>query len=433
MKSRSASLAAAFAFSAAFGLTCLSPTEAEAQTWTAQTTNLTGNVAAIHFATENIGYAAVGNSILKTTNGGAIWTNIYPDEWTYQAFYFLNKDTGWAVGNGGDIRKTTNGGTAWTNQTNNGGGTNQLIRVVFTNPLRGFAIRSSLSNGKNIIRTTNGGTTWEPDTIGTGLFITDIQFMTPAIGVAVGGRFVFKTADSGNTWTATTTFPFGTALYASKFLNVNTGYIAGTYATLYGNIGEIHKTTNGGTTWTKVLTGEYNDIGNISWNDLDCVDADRCLISGNGGAFLAGGFAYLTRNGGVTWEKTYSKNPGIFNAVSFHSATGAYLVGNTGLIMRSDAVTAVAPAVLSNRNGSLTLSRAAGAWTAHFNLIRGGAVHLTLYDLAGKPLWTSTLRGAAGENSVTVPTYEKQTGIRILELRTDEGRQVGMLAVRTGM
>jgi photosystem II stability/assembly factor-like uncharacterized protein len=53
----------------------------------------------------------VGNSIYRTTNGGANWTpQANPANHFLWGVSFVDADTGWAVGNFGTILHTTTGG-----------------------------------------------------------------------------------------------------------------------------------------------------------------------------------------------------------------------------------------------------------------------------------------------------------------------------------
>ena len=421
MNSRHASLASTFAL--ALTLALVPARKAAAQTWTAQTTNVTVNVAAIHFATENIGYAAAGTSILKTTNGGDIWTNIYPNEWTYRSFSFVNKDTGWAVGNGGDIRKTTNGGTTWVNQTNNGGGTTPLGHVVFASSLAGFASRAdgTTSTG-NVIRTANGGTTWIPDTIGANnRLVNKFQFLTPAIGWAIGGVGVYKTIDSGNTWiSAATGLPTVVSWNALKFVTPDIGYVAG-----YSE--GIYKTTNGGTSWTAQLTGTFQGIGDITWNSLDCLDTSTCFASGTGGAYMPGGFVYKTTNGGAAWTQNLNLNPGVINGLVFPSAAGGYIIGTNGMIRKSSAVVAILPSDAAAAHAGLRIARSAAGWNVGYSVQADQPVTVSVLDLQGRPVWSSTASAKAGDNTLLIPASGFSAGVQILEFRSSAGRDALLL------
>ncbi len=102
-------------------------------TWTTQTSGIASNLQDVYFIDANTGWA-VGNTgrIRKTINGGSTWTaQTSGVTTTLNSVHFTDANTGWVVGANGVVRKTTNGGTTWTAQTA-GVGTNALYSVVFS-------------------------------------------------------------------------------------------------------------------------------------------------------------------------------------------------------------------------------------------------------------------------------------------------------------
>ncbi|MEO8211324.1 MAG: YCF48-related protein [bacterium] len=92
------------------------------------------------------------NLILKSTDGGINWIDIYPDiQFSLDAMYFIDEDTGWVAG--GKIYKTINGGSNWSLQLDNG---LQFINAInFVNTLTGWAV----GEGGLILKTITGGLT----------------------------------------------------------------------------------------------------------------------------------------------------------------------------------------------------------------------------------------------------------------------------------
>lgn len=103
-----------------------------------------------------------------------------------------------------------------------------------------------------VIRTTNGGVTWVGDSVNVGAnaikHLEFVQFLTPAVGYCSGPAGVFKSQDSGKTWTSIR--PDSTAaLWGGWFRDENVGWICG------GTCGRnaFWRTADGGTTWTSFL------------------------------------------------------------------------------------------------------------------------------------------------------------------------------------
>jgi hypothetical protein len=94
-------------------------------------------------------------NILKTTNTGQTWENIYSgvveDLWDIE---FLDRKTGFAVGDFGRILKSEDGGETW--RKTNSGTQENIYCITFVNDLKGWA---GTENGMRY--TTDGGETWQ--------------------------------------------------------------------------------------------------------------------------------------------------------------------------------------------------------------------------------------------------------------------------------
>jgi len=85
--------------------------------------------------------------------------------------------------------------------------------------------------------------------------------------------------------------------------------------------GAVAKTTDGGATWTNVL----NVSGKGYFNEINCADENTCMVVGEGGGDT---FAYLTKNGGVTWNKVHEASDGSsLMGCKMLSTTEAWLSG----------------------------------------------------------------------------------------------------------
>jgi hypothetical protein len=103
-----------------------------------------------------------------------------------------------------------------------------------------------------VIRTTNGGVTWVGDSVNVSAddskHLEFVQFLTPAVGYCSGPAGVFKSQDSGKTWTSVRPDPTA-AIWGGWFRDENVGWICG------GTCGRnaFWRTADGGTTWTSFL------------------------------------------------------------------------------------------------------------------------------------------------------------------------------------
>ena len=194
----------------------------------------------VRFPTKDTGYVvgAVspfgGGVITKSTDGGFGWPSIsgFGAKWLRSA-WFLNGQTGYAVGDNGTIIKTTNGAATWAYLIS--GATSDNYSVCFTTPSTGVVTGSD----GTILKTTSAGTNWFIAGSGTSRTLKSVSFYDANNGYISGdnGTILF-TSDGGSTWSA---------LYAVTSRNLNsicfpapdTGYVAGDHGT-------ILKTTNGG-------------------------------------------------------------------------------------------------------------------------------------------------------------------------------------------
>jgi photosystem II stability/assembly factor-like uncharacterized protein len=182
---------------------------------------------------------------------------------------------------GGGVWKTTNGGTNWTVLTDTQSTLSMgAVAIARSNPLvvyagTGEANNSGDSNfGRGILVSTNGGVSFTLNTGPSGVFNTNrmtcsriavdptnasIAYAAMANlgnnGIAVGGiTGVYKTIDSGSTWTNVTaangkdnTFPWSDVVVdpnTPTIVYAAVGYIFGT-----ANNG-VYKSTDSGATWT---------------------------------------------------------------------------------------------------------------------------------------------------------------------------------------
>lgn len=223
-----------------------------------------------------VGWIALGNSevILRTTNGGLNWSyaNVY-NGGTYpreqNALDFSTATTGYSVGSNGRILKTNNSGTSWFQLST--GISTELFDVDFTGAATGYAV----GNGK-ILRTTNGST-WSASTF-TGKVFKAVHFPSAAVGYAAGeSGVVYKTINSGTSWTQLTITDPNVNFTSVYFTDDNTGYIT--------SDNYIYHTTTGGQYWERIqMPDDMNGITFFTAQDgLACGDDSQLYHTSNAG------------------------------------------------------------------------------------------------------------------------------------------------------
>lgn len=168
----------------------------------------------VFFVDSNVGYIAAGSlqldsmqTIFKTIDGGLTWA-VNRDTlgaWLNK-IYFLNADTGFAVGNKGMVLQTVDAGTSWKAISMPGNtATRTFNDVLFVNSSLGFVVGGNKTNDsiQTILKTNDLGQTWSILSDNLGSMLNDIAFVNDTIGYIVGDKGeVLTTNDAGNSWSS---------------------------------------------------------------------------------------------------------------------------------------------------------------------------------------------------------------------------------------
>lgn len=141
-----------------------------------------------------VGNNESGGFILQT-KGDFRWKRIWKSkEITLSGVSFLNKTTGWCVGDG--IIHTKDGGRSWQSQTTP---TEEGLKsIAFADSQNGYAVGL---NG-TILHTTNGGETWDKQVSGTDNYLTRVVAASATEAWVIGDKStVLHTKDAGEHWT----------------------------------------------------------------------------------------------------------------------------------------------------------------------------------------------------------------------------------------
>jgi len=241
----------------------------------------------------------------------SLWDNVSVSGVTQNlnGVWFTNTSNGYIVGNGGVVLRTINSGASWQTHLNL---THNLLSIYF------FGGNGWISGaGGRIWRSTDGGGTFPPlSTSGLGSDdITSISFSDNQNGTCTDSKgHIYKTSNSGSTWTKVT-FDFNSV----NFVDDNTGWIA-------GKNGIVLKTTDSGLTWKYQHTGTTQSINTVKF-----IDTNVGYIVGVGGMIrknTVGG-----RSGSWTNQNSGTSN---IKSLEFTDNSTAYAVGDAGIIYKTE-------------------------------------------------------------------------------------------------
>ena len=305
----------------------------------------------IYFTDPTNGWASQDNYIYRTTNGGVSWTtNFYSPGTHFRSIAFANPQVGFAgnLGPGsydGGVTDTNvlyrsyDGGLTWSNVDGFvEAGMKGLCAIYVLDPQHIYGA-GRVRGPAFLIKSTNGGTNWSLVNLtaqGVMNGIMDVYFQDPTNGWVVGmdtnayaancasnyyGR-IARTTDGGNTWTTVLTTPVSCSYFwKMSWPATNVGYVSlqqnGTYSSIV-----FYKTIDGGNTWTsngipEVSVGLYTNGYNFYLQGLGFVSTNEGWIGGASGLPSYPNSFLHTIDGGATWSPAGFNDTFFINRIRF--------------------------------------------------------------------------------------------------------------------
>ncbi len=274
-----------------------------------------------HFISENEGWAVGKNGlIMYTNNGGISWDIQHKDsDKMFWSIFFIDENEGWAVG-WSDIYHTTDKGENWEKQ-NRPFVIGDMLDVYFINPDTGWIVGTY----NIILKTVDGGEHWtrimNHYNSSLSAFMS-VCFVDEMKGYVVGGETFFQggiiliTNDGGLTWTDSSP-PDCDGFQRVLVIDSLEAWVCG-----FGS--ELHKTDDGGQTWTNMNNSYYNSISDIFF------------FNDNNGILLSGTSVRLTFDKGETWDSlVYLPSGSSQNRLTSWAENEIITVGNNGSIIKS--------------------------------------------------------------------------------------------------
>jgi photosystem II stability/assembly factor-like uncharacterized protein len=279
--------------------------------WNLQYSGTYENLNGIYFVDANTGYA-VGNNgkFLKTTNAGQTWViKNFPVVSRNYCVFFQDSETGFVGNEDYNLYKTTDGGNTWVSKLTAAG--YAPVSITFTSSTVGFLG----DRYGNIQKTTNGGDNWFTLIKMYG-YDAKIFFMNDLRGWGCSTwGYVQYTTNSGATFNYS--YVSNDTLASIYFITSTIGYVC-------GDSGRVYKTTNGGQNWTKLNTGIATKLRSIYAENLSVIYA-----VGNAGTIIH------SFDGGSNWiVENYTTNN--LNFVNFlPGMLNGFATGDLGTILKA--------------------------------------------------------------------------------------------------
>lgn len=260
---------------------------------------------------------AVGGAILKTSDGGLNWyepfLNPY-NPWNNRDIIMQDDQVGYLLKYYG-VYKTEDGGESWN-----------LILEDYNLNLRSIDVNSSgrviAAGAYKIIYSDDARSTWTyRDSPGN--YIYDISFSKadPNNIIAVGdGGAVYKSTDAGDSWSVPTQPGTGWELISVSYISESA-----IYAASFG--GSLYKSTDGCDSWTSWGT-------NLMYTDaMYFIDESTGFVSGN--EFDWDLALHKTTDGGETWTPELIGTSNAIYGIDFSDNNNGFICGDFGTILKT--------------------------------------------------------------------------------------------------
>ncbi|MDP6447100.1 MAG: YCF48-related protein, partial [Pirellulaceae bacterium] len=277
---------------------------------------------------------AVGDRgvIWSTSDGGATWSRQRADiRCQLYSVFFVDEERGWAVGgwvqpyswtSRGVVLRTNDGGRSWVRDQRTT--LPALKRVVFFDRLVGWALGDSSSMyPAGVFRTRDGGQSWRTVPSGATRRLLAGDFASPRRGV-VAGRDGGLHLVLDREITSTRTPDVGErSLRSVRLSSAGHGW-------LVGDGGLLLRTDDGGASWVTPEARPRRSADHIDFSAL-AISGDTCWVAGSPGAEI-----HRTRDGGRSWSTHPTGQTLPINSIFFFDSLRGWAVGALGLVMHTD-------------------------------------------------------------------------------------------------
>lgn len=288
--------------------------------WVPQISGTSGYLTSVCFPANDTGYVSLeSGNILKTVNGGQNWNMLGAGPWN--SLVFITAQKGFGAGEG-CILKTINGGASWDTCFKNPA-VYGISGISFPDSKNGYAAALDYNMSSYVLKTSNWGNTW--DTVYhepvTNMENYNCIFFKDSLHGFAGGWMgkIHKTENGGLSWSSIPVDTINSTCFNSIYFPVSdTGYAAGDAV--------IFRTVDGGTTWQK-LTYPFSSV----LYSLYFTDARHGYVAGGDG--FSSMILFQTTDAGNTWTQGATGTQTL-SCVFFSDASTGFAVGGNGTILK---------------------------------------------------------------------------------------------------
>lgn len=281
----------------------------------------------ISFINDTLGFICggapnVSGKIWKTTNGGASWHPVF--EMQGRCLYdaaFLDPVHGYAGGDSLLLLRTTDGGITWTNVYANEdfSGWSEFIRpirkIAYPNPQNIIAVGGDLWYKGLMCVSHNWGENWFFKDFNNQLNDIEIPVITSAWVCGYG--LIMHSAD---------TCSLLTAMEADEDFFTGLDFLTPATGLACGYNGGLYKTADAGETWKIVLKPNGAFEKRIHFNDITFIDDHRVLAAGNTGLLM------FSTDQGETWSRIESQTDCDLLSITVKPNGEIWLCGSSGFV-----------------------------------------------------------------------------------------------------
>lgn|GEM_PF-3291647 len=286
-------------------------------------------------------YGGSGTKIYKTINGGSTWSLIYsnPTHQTRGGGKMFGNASGYAAFED-KVMKTTDGGVTWTQVYQTGVGNPTVRSLAFPTENVGYAFFWQNTIPTWTVAKTTNGTSWSIVYQNASMEFNQYNsamFLNESIGCIPGyNGHLYKTTNGGSSWS-----DIMTPEEVFRAFMVDASVI---YALSGLNNANVYKTTNGGSAWVlKAIPGAapvmdlWFQNQNTGW--VCCQD----------------GKVYRTDDGGDTWA-LQSTPASYLRYISFADINNGWSLGTNGMIIHTTngGITLLPPTVVTDPATNIT-------------------------------------------------------------------------------